>query len=182
MWQAMLLLVGFIGVMLFILFYITSGSLKHLIVMIEKSYENLETYLNQRLELSKELFNMSKDEVTQDSKNVEKIIISRGEAPKDIEDRAKSEVKLANAVDRLLYAAEKSAVLKEDAAFLTLKEQIEDNEEDIYQAQKYYNQIVRHYNQKMRTFPSKVIVRVKKYERAAFYDMEDPDEKKRRRK
>jgi LemA protein len=178
-WQALLLLVGFLGILLALMFSLASSSLKRLHMMMEKSYENLDTYLLQRYEMTKDLLELGKEAAPQECKAAEKVILNQG-APSNVpQERAKSEGKLANATTRLIVVLEPR--LKEEEQFQTLKELLEDNEEDVYQAKKYYNQVVKHYNNKIRTFPSRIIAAIKKYKKAPYYDMEDPDKNRKKR-
>jgi len=85
---------------------------------------------------------------------------------------------LTGALRHLFAVAEAYPDLKADANFRELQNQLAEIEDDIQKARRYYNGAyngaVRTLNTKVELFPSNIIARQFQFERAEYFEIEDP--------
>ena len=73
--------------------------------------------------------------------------------------------------------AEQYPDLKANRNFLDLNAQLQQTEQDIANARKYYNAVVKNYNNKLQMFPSSVVARMFKFSERQMFEIEDAAQK-----
>ena len=91
--------------------------------------------------------------------------------------RISADSELTRALGSINAVAERYPELKANQNFLDLNEQLKKNEEDIANARKYYNAVVKKYNNKTQLFPSSIVASMFKFEKKQMFNIEKPEEK-----
>jgi LemA protein len=92
-------------------------------------------------------------------------------------DRIKAEAALGVGLGRLLAVAESYPDLKANANFLELQKQLEEIEDHLQMARRYYNGTVRHLNTSIQIFPNSVVASMFHFEEADFFEIDDPSDR-----
>ena len=87
--------------------------------------------------------------------------------------KAKAENIFQEALKSLFALSEAYPDLKADAGFLKLQEQLQEIENGIEYARRYYNAVVRDYNTLTEVFPSNIVAAQFSFHREAFFEVED---------
>lgn len=93
------------------------------------------------------------------------------------EQKISADSELTRALGSINAVAERYPELKANQNFLDLNEQLKKNEEDIANARKYYNAVVKKYNNKTQLFPSSIVASMFKFEKKQMFNIEKPEEK-----
>ena len=75
----------------------------------------------------------------------------------------------------LFAVAENYPELKANENFLDLQKQLQDIENDIQMARRYYNGTVRNNNVLIESFPSNLVANAFSFQKAEFFEIEDPN-------
>ncbi|MCD6382075.1 MAG: LemA family protein [Candidatus Hydrothermae bacterium] len=102
---------------------------------------------------------------------------ARAAASKSIEDRGRSEGELTRALRQLFAVAENYPELKANENFLSLQNSLNEIENAVQNARRYYNAVVRDYNIKRESFPSNIIANLFNFAPLEFFRLEDESER-----
>lgn len=89
---------------------------------------------------------------------------------------ARLEGAFSQMLGRLLALSESYPELKADSQFLALQQSLNDIENNLQMARRYYNGVVRDYNTLVDSFPSLIIARLFSFQTAGFFDLDDASE------
>jgi LemA protein len=93
-------------------------------------------------------------------------------------DKAQAENLLSQTLRSLFAVAEAYPDLKANQNFLGLQEELTSTENKISFARQYYNDSAMTYNNKTEMFPSNLVAGLFRFERAEFFEVEEPAERK----
>lgn len=102
---------------------------------------------------------------------------ARATASRSIEDRGRSEGELTRALRQLFAVAENYPELKANENFLSLQNSLNEIENAVQNARRYYNAVVRDYNIKRESFPSNIIANLFNFAPLEFFRLEDESER-----
>ncbi|MBZ5487748.1 LemA family protein [Halomonas aquamarina] len=85
--------------------------------------------------------------------------------------RGEAEDQLSGALGRLLMVAEAYPNLKADTTFLEFQRALQTVENDIQYARRYYNGTVRNLNVAVESFPSNIVARSFRFEKAQYFEL-----------
>ncbi len=88
-------------------------------------------------------------------------------------DRMKAEAALSMGLGRLLAVAESYPDLKANENFLELQKQLQEIEDQLQMARRYYNGTVRNLNTSIEIFPNSVVANMFHFEQADFFEIEN---------
>ena len=110
-----------------------------------------------------------------ESETLEKVIKARNlvDSAGTFEQRVEGENQITGALKSLFAVAEAYPDLKANQNFLDLQAQLAQIENDIANARKYYNAVVRDYNTKTETFPSALIANMFHFSKKPFYEISE---------
>ncbi len=91
---------------------------------------------------------------------------------------AKAENLLRDTLKSLFAVAEAYPELKANANFLQLQSQLQELENQIEAARRYYNAVVRDLNTQIETFPSNVVASIFGFKQGDFFQLETPEERR----
>jgi LemA protein len=89
-----------------------------------------------------------------------------GPAPQD---KVQANLRLSNALAKVLVEAENHPRLRSNAAFLRIEEEIKNSEDRIAEARLKYNDSLEHYNARIQSFPHNLVARISGFERNDAY-------------
>jgi LemA protein len=91
---------------------------------------------------------------------------------------AKAENMLRDTLKSLFAVAEAYPELKANTNFLQLQSQLQELENQIEAARRYYNAVVRDFNTQIETFPSNLIASIFGFKQGDFFQLETPEERR----
>jgi LemA protein len=89
-------------------------------------------------------------------------------------DRAAAEGQLTQALRGLLAVAEAYPELRASEQFTALQAQLSQTEDNIHNARRYYNAVVRDFNTKLQTFPTNVFGSMLGFQPRQYFEVETP--------
>ena len=87
-----------------------------------------------------------------------------------------AEEKLTGGLRQLLAVAEDYPDLKASDRFLDLQRTLTDVEDDLQNARRYYNAVVRDFNTRIQSFPDMLVSRTLGFEEREFFELAHPEE------
>jgi len=91
---------------------------------------------------------------------------------------AKAENMLRDTLKSLFAVAEAYPELKANTNFLQLQSQLQELENQIEAARRYYNAVVRDFNTQIETFPSNLVASIFGFKQGDFFQLETPEERR----
>jgi len=89
-----------------------------------------------------------------------------------VAERGEKETEISQAIQNLLAVAEDYPDLKANQNFLDLQNNLDEIEEQIQQARRYYNGAVRDFNTLVESFPSNIIAKYFRFRNAEFFQID----------
>jgi len=148
------------------IYVIINNKFQFAIIKIEKAEEDIDIYLQKKLELLNRTRPIIKKELKLDDYMTELDVSFDEVNNKEMHNTLKN---VYNSLFKTLDEHEK--LLKSDT-LLSILESLNNNEEDIVGAIKFYNDTVVEFNQLIVSFPSKIIAVLKRYKKKDFYNNE----------
>ena len=140
-------------------------------VKCDEAYATMDVYLKKRFDLIPNLVSVVKGYAQHEANTLENVIRMRQDA-KDPAQQIMHENEVVKSMGNILALAENYPELKANASFMQLSEELRDAEEDIANARKYYNGVIRQYNTAIRTFPSNVFANMLGYHARPMYEVD----------
>lgn len=174
----LLLVVILVPVLIGILIY---NSLIALKVETDTAWSDIDVQLKRRHDLIPNLVETVKGYAGHERETLEGVIEARNKAmaAKDAppEQRAGPENMLSNALGRLFALSEAYPQLRAAEPFQELQRSLNEIEDDIQNARRYYNATVRELNTKVAQFPSNIVANMAGIGARAFFEIETPEER-----
>ncbi|MEM8700908.1 MAG: LemA family protein [Pseudomonadota bacterium] len=145
--------------------------------MVEEGWSGIDVQLKRRANLIPNLVETVKGYAGHEQETLDavtKLRASVGSVPSgDVAGRAKAEGALGQALGRLFAVAEAYPDLKASENFSDLHNSLDEIENAIQMARRYYNGAVRGLNVAVESFPSNLIANQFKFEKAEYFEIED---------
>lgn len=174
----LLLVIILVPVLIGILMYNRLVALK---VETDTSWSDIDVQLKRRHDLIPNLVETVKGYAGHERETLESVIAARNKAmaAKDAppEQRAGPESMLTNALGRLFALAEAYPQLRAAEPFQELQKSLNEIEDDIQNARRYYNATVRELNTKVAQFPSNIVANFAGIGAREFFEIEAPDQR-----
>ena len=140
---------------------------------VEEAFATMDVYLKKRYDLIPNLVETVKGYAKHEKETLENITAARAKVSNagSVEERAQAENQLTGALKTLFAVAEAYPDLKANSNFLNLQNQLQQVEQDIANARKYYNAVVKKYNNKCEMFPSSIIAGMFHFERKPMFEV-----------
>ncbi|MCX8028252.1 MAG: LemA family protein [Thermodesulfovibrionales bacterium] len=171
---ALLMVVGFIlGILIFVItVYNMFIKRKNLV---KEAWSGIDVQLRRRHDLIPNLLNTVKGYMKHERELLEKIAEMRARSigAGDIKDKAHLENGLSAMLKTLFAVAEAYPELKANQNFLDLQSNLQQLEDQIQLARRYYNGTVRDYNILVESFPSSIIASFFGFKTFEYYEVED---------
>jgi LemA protein len=172
-----------IGVMVLVALYIAFAynKLVKLRNQVEEAWSGISVQLKRRYDLIPNLVNTVKGYKEYEAETLEKVIELRNRAQGvpagDVEGQAAAENALAGALRTVFAVAEAYPELKANENFRELQKALSDTEDNIQNARRYYNALVRDNNTYVESFPSMFVAQMGNFERFSFFEIEEHESK-----
>ena len=142
------------------------------------SWSDIDVQLKRRHDLVDNLVEVVKAYVTHERETLEKVTLARAAAENarvagDPGQAGSQETRLSGGVRGLYAVAEAYPDLKASERFLDLQRGLTDLEDDLQNARRYYNAVVRDFNTRVEVFPDLLVARTLGFRDLAFFELED---------
>ncbi len=146
--------------------------------MVEEGWSGIDVQLKRRSNLIPNLLAAVKGYMKHEKSLLEDITKMRANAQEvenaDPETRAKAEGALSGGLLKLFAVMENYPDLKANKNVMEFQESLEDIENHIQMARRYYNGAVRNQNVLVESFPSNLIANQFKFTKSEYFEIEDP--------
>lgn len=170
-----------IGLALVIIAYIISiyNKLVRLRNLVQEGWSSIDVMLKKRHDLIPNLVETVKGYATHERSTLDSVVQARAAAlnANTVEAKESAEKNLSQAMMNLMAVAEQYPDLKANANFQQLQAELSSVEGDIEKARRYYNGTVRENNTAVESFPSNIVANMYKFEKSAFFELENPTER-----
>ena len=183
-WGIALIVVGVILVLLAIIiigWYIsTHNRLVRLKNGVEEAFSTIDIYLKKRFDLIPNIVETVKGYAKHESETYQKITDARARlgSANTPDEKIAADKQMTAAVRSLFAVAENYPQLKANTNFLDLQDQLKSMEGEIAQSRKYYNATVREFNIAIQSFPTSIVARKMRLEKASLYEVDSVEERK----
>lgn len=146
---------------------------------VEEAFSTMDVFLKKRYDLIPNLVETVKGYAAHESGTLEKVVQARNMVQNagSMEDKVTNEGVLSGALKTLFAVAESYPDLKANQNFIDLQNQLHKIEEDIANARKFYNAIVKMLNIKVESFPSNLIAKMFHFTRKPMFEVESEEER-----
>ena len=166
-----------VGLLLVILLWgvITYNSLIKLDNKFDEAFSTMDVYLKKRWDLIPSIVETVKGYAKHEKNTLEEVMNLRSNY-NDIlstNDKVEANNKISERVTRLMALAESYPELKASENYNNLSKELTKIEDDIANARKYYNGIVRIFNNKVQMFPSNIIAKIFRFKEKNMFEAQD---------
>lgn len=147
--------------------------------MVKEGWSGIDVQLKRRTNLIPNLVNTVKGYTQHEQGVLENVTEMRTQClgTNDPAERAKSEGLLTAALGKLFAVAENYPDLKANENFIELQKSLDNIENEIQMARRYYNGAVRNLNILIESFPSNIVANIFNFKQADFFELENPSER-----
>ena len=144
---------------------------------VKSSWSDIDVHLKKRYDLVPNLVETVKGYASHEKNVFENVTKARSMAMSAATpaDRAKAENMLTGTLKSLFALAEAYPELKANANFMQLQTQMQALEDNIENARRYYNAVVRDFNIVIESFPSNIIASSFGFRQEEFFELEAPE-------
>lgn len=161
-----------IVILLLLYVFIMRNSLVKHNNIVREAFATMDVYLKKRWDLIPNIVATVKAHAAYERETLEGITALRSSAYENLSqsDKLITNEKLSGNISTLMLTAEGYPQLKADQSFLELSRQLSGAEEDIANARKYYNAVVKNYNNAVEMFPGNIIAGMLGYKPIRMYE------------
>jgi len=144
---------------------------------VKSSWSDIDVQCKKRYDLVPNLVETVKGYASHEKTVFEKVTLARSMAMQATTpaEMAKAENMIRDTLKSLFAVAEAYPELKANVNFLQLQSQLQDLENNIESARRYYNAVVRDYNIAIESFPSNLIASQFSFKQAELFQLEAPE-------
>jgi LemA protein len=152
------------------------NSLVQLRVRADSAWSDIDVQLKRRHDLIPNLVETVKGYAAHEKGTFENIAKFRSQAMQATTpaDKAQAETQLSGALKSLFAVAENYPQLKASEQFTSLQGSLNSVEDNIQNARRYYNAVIRDYNTRVQSFPTNIIAGMFGFTARQFFEMETP--------
>jgi LemA protein len=145
----------------------------------EAAWSDVDVQLKRRSDLVPNLVETVKGYAAHEQGALEAVVRARSavQAAGSPDARARAENQLSDALRQLFALAESYPDLKASANFQSLQESLGGVEDDIQNARRYYNAVVRDLNTTVDSFPSNLVASFFRFAKRAYFELERPEDR-----
>lgn len=136
----------------------------------DEAFSTMDVYLKKRFDLIPNLVETVKGYAKHEAQTLEAIIAKRNSGSMTMDQRMENEQQISGAVRSIFALAENYPDLKANQNFTNLQDQLKKVEDDIANARKFYNAVVREYNNACQTVPSNIVASIFNFTKKPMYE------------
>lgn len=142
---------------------------------IENAFASIDVYLKKRYDLIPNLVASLKQYMQHEQETLEKVIRCRNQAmaAKSNNESIQNNQQISQILGGLMLQVEAYPELKADAGFRDLQKSLNEVEEQLSAARRFYNTSVTNLNNSIEQFPSNIIAGIFRFERAQVFQAEE---------
>jgi LemA protein len=146
---------------------------------VEEAFSTMDVFMKKRYDLIPNLVESVKGYAAHESGTFQKVTEARNIASQatTVEDKIQGETMLTGALKSLFAVAEAYPDLKANLSFLDLQNQLKLVEEDIANARKFYNAVVKEFNTLTEIFPNNILANMFGFKRKPMFEVEAEEER-----
>lgn len=156
---------------------ITYNSFKTLSNKVDEAFSTMDVYLKKRFDLIPNLVSVTKAYARHEAETLENIVKARSYDSIPDSEKLKTNEEISNTMSNLLALSESYPELKASENFKNLSENLVKIEDDIANARKYYNAVIKLYNNKVEQFPSNLCAKLFGYKIKTMFIASEEDRK-----
>lgn len=143
----------------------------------EEAFATMDAYLKKRWDLVPNLVETVKGYASHEKETLEAVINARNMAMNSngIAELQQNENALAAGLKSLFALSEAYPDLKANQNFINLQNQLQQVENDILQARKYYNAVIKSFNTKRELFPQTIVAGMMNLEKKEYFEIDDEE-------
>ncbi len=155
------------------------NSLVQLRVRADSAWSDIDVQLKRRHDLIPNLVETVKGYAAHEKGTFENIAKFRSQAMQATTpaDKAQAENQLSGALKSLFAVAENYPQLKASEQFTELQTSLNSIEDNIQNARRYYNAVIRDYNTRVQSFPVNIIAGMFGFQTRQFFEVEAPEDR-----
>jgi LemA protein len=155
------------------------NSLVQLRVHADSAWSDIDVQLKRRHDLIPNIVETVKGYAAHEKGTFENIAKFRSQAMQATgpADKAQAENQLTGALKSLFAVAENYPELKASEQFTGLQASLNSIEDNIQNARRYYNAVVRDYNTRVQSFPANIIAGMFGFQSRQFFEVESPEDR-----
>ena len=142
---------------------------------VKEAFSTMDVYLKKRWDLITNIVETVKAYSQYEKDALREVVELRNSTYDKMsdEDKIKTNEQLSSGIQKIMALAEAYPDLKASQNFQNLSNQLAKIEEDIANARKYYNGVVRIYNDKVEMFPSNILAKMFGYKVKAMFEVNE---------
>ena len=146
---------------------------------VEEAFATMDVYLKKRWDLIPNLVESIKGYAKHEAETLQNVISARNSGYQNMtaEEKIEANRELSKGLAAINVVAEQYPNLKANENFINLNNQLQKVEEDIANARKFYNAVVREYNNKTEMFPSSIVASMFKFGKKQMFAVDDEAER-----
>lgn len=143
----------------------------------DESFSGIDVQLKRRHDLIPNLVETVKGYAKHEASTLEKVVQARNMAmsASSVEEKAKAENMITGALKSLFALSESYPELKANENFINLQNSLSEIEDNIQNARRYYNAVVRDYNILCEAFPSVIVANIFNFKKREFFEIEEAE-------
>lgn len=155
------------------------NSLVQLRVRADSAWSDIDVQLKRRHDLIPNLVETVKGYAAHEKGTFENIAKFRSQAMQATTpaDKAQAENQLSGALKSLFAVAENYPELKASEQFTGLQASLNSIEDNIQNARRYYNAVIRDYNTRVQSFPTNILAGMFGFQTRQFFEVEAPEDR-----
>ena len=155
------------------------NSLVQLKVRADSAWSDIDVQLKRRHDLIPNIVETVKGYAAHEKGTFENIAKFRSQAMQATTpgDKAEAENQLSGALKSLFAVAENYPELKASEQFTGLQASLNSIEDNIQNARRYYNAVIRDYNTRVQSFPANIIAGMFGFQSRQFFEVESPEDR-----
>ena len=143
--------------------------------LVQEGWSSIDVMLKKRHDLIPNLVETVKGYATHERETLDSVTRARSQAigANSVEAKEAAEKNLNQAMMNLFAVAEQYPDLKANTNFQQLQSELTSIKNDIEKSRRYYNGTVRENNTLVESFPSNIIANMYKFEKSAFFELQN---------
>ena len=175
------MLIGLIVAVVVVVMYLmyAYNGLVRLKVQCDNAWSDIDVQLKRRYDLIPNIVETVKGYAAHEKGTFENVAKFRSQAMQATTpaDKAQAENQLSGALKSLFAVAESYPELKASEQFTGLQASLNSIEDNIQNARRYYNAVIRDYNTRVQSFPANIVAGMFGFQAKQFFEVDSPEDR-----